>query len=76
MDTILRLAGQPRMGLVLRVEQYLGEYLDEYVDPAWEQQDPQNYHGGVAWEELAALVSLALGVRLRAGGVLRPGRMR
>jgi hypothetical protein len=61
----------PRMGLVIRVEQYLGEYPDEYVDPTWEQLDPQNYHGGVAWEELAALVSLALGLRLRAGGILR-----
>jgi hypothetical protein len=70
-ETMLSLVGQLRMGLVLRVEQYLGEYPDEYVDPTWQQLDPKNYHGGVAWEELAALISLALGVRLRAGGILR-----
>jgi hypothetical protein len=61
----------PRLGVVIRVEQYLGEYPDEYVDPSWEQLDPRNYHGAVAWEELAALVSLALGLRLRAGGIQR-----
>jgi hypothetical protein len=57
--------------MVLRVEQYLGEYPDEYVDPTWEQLDPKNYHGAVAWEELAALVSLALGLRLRSGGIMQ-----
>jgi len=61
----------PRPGVVLRVEQYLGEYPDEYVDPTWEQLDPKNYHGAVAWEELAGLISLTLGLRLRAGGILR-----
>ena len=61
----------PRLGVVLRVEQYLGEYPDEYVDPTWEQLDPKNYHGAVAWEELAGLISLTLGLRLRAGGILR-----
>jgi hypothetical protein len=60
----------PRLGMVLRVQQYLGN-PDEYVDPTWEQLEPKNYHGAVAWEELAALVSLALGVRLRAGGIMR-----
>lgn len=57
--------------MVLRVEQYQGEHPDEYVDPTWEQLDPRNYHGAVAWEELAALVSLALGVRLRSGGIMQ-----
>jgi hypothetical protein len=69
-ETLLK-PQQPRMGMILRVEQYLGEYPDDYVDPTWEQLHPKNYHGAVAWEELAALVSLALGVRLRAGGILR-----
>lgn len=63
---------QVRLGVVLRIEQYLGEYPDEnYVDHGWEQLDPKNYHGAVAWEELAALIALALGLRLRAGGIMR-----
>lgn len=60
-----------RLGVVLRVEQYLGAYSDEYVDPEWEQLDPKIYHGAVAWEEITALVSLALGLRLRSGGLMR-----
>ena len=59
----------PRLGVVLRVDQYLDS--DGYVDRTWEQLDPRNYHGATAAEELAALVSLALGMRLRAGGIIR-----
>lgn len=61
----------PRLGLVMRADQHLEGYPDEYIDPDWEQLEPRNYHGAVAWEELAALVSLALGLRLRAGGIMR-----
>ena len=62
---------QPRVGLVLRVDRYLGSDPDGYLDPEWEQLDADVYHGGNAWEELAALLSLLLGIRLRAGGILR-----
>jgi hypothetical protein len=61
----------PRMGLVLRVEQHLERDPDEYLDAGWEQLDTAVYHGGNAWQELAALLSLALGIRLRAGGITR-----
>jgi len=64
-------AGQVQMGLVLRVDQHLERGPDEYLDAGWEQQDPAVYHGGNAWDELAALLSLALGTRLRAGGIMR-----
>jgi hypothetical protein len=43
-ETMVRRMGQPRMGLVLRVKQYLGEHPNEYVDPAWQQLDRKNYH--------------------------------
>jgi hypothetical protein len=64
---------QPRMGLVLRVDRYIGvDPTEDYpLGSDWEQEDPDVYHGGNAWEELAALLSLLLGIRLRAGGILR-----
>lgn len=61
------------MGLVLRVDRYIGNDPtdDYYLDSEWDQEDPDVYHGGNSWEELAALLSLLLGIRLRAGGILR-----
>jgi hypothetical protein len=53
------------------VDRYTGSDPDDYLDLEWEQEDPDVYHGGNAWEELAALLSLLLGIRLRAGGILR-----
>lgn len=67
------LVGAPRMGLVVRVEQYIvpDGYPDYFLDESWEQVDPAVYHGGDAGQELAALLSLALGIRMRSGGIIR-----
>jgi hypothetical protein len=64
--------GEPRMGLVIRIDRHLsiGDPGD-YIDEAWNQSDEKVAHGGDAGEELAALLSLALGIRLRAGGISR-----
>lgn len=40
-------------------------------DDRWSKTDASRYHGGDLDEELAALVSLALGVRCRTGGSVR-----
>ena len=70
-DVISRGLGSPRMNLVLRAEQYLERPNDYYLDEKWDQRDARVYHGGDAGQELAALVSLALGVRVRAAGISR-----
>jgi hypothetical protein len=44
------------LGLVLHVDRYLGGDPDDYLDPRWGQLDPAVYHGGNAWEDLAALL--------------------
>jgi hypothetical protein len=62
---------QPRMGLIVRVDRHLASDPEEYLDHGWDQLDADVYHGGSAAEELAALFSLLLGIRLRAGGILR-----
>jgi len=71
-DYRLERVGQPRMGLVIRIERHLSsDAPDEYIDEAWVQRGKKVAHGGDAGEELAALLSLALGIRLRAGGIAR-----
>jgi len=71
-DYRLERVGQPRMGLVIRIERHLSsDDPDEYIDEAWVQRGKKVAHGGDAGEELAALLSLALGIRLRAGGIAR-----
>jgi hypothetical protein len=63
-------SGEPRMGLVIRIDRHSDD-PDDYIDEAWNQRDQKVAHGGDAGEELAALLSLALGIRLRAGGISR-----
>ena len=64
--------GEPRMGLVIRIDRHLSNSdPGDYIDEAWNQLDIKVAHGGDAGEELAALLSLALGIRLRAGGISR-----
>lgn len=46
-------------------------YLPPVVAPDWIITDAELYHGGSFPEEIAALVSLVLGIRVRAGGVTR-----
>jgi hypothetical protein len=63
-----RQPGQVPLSLVLRVEWHAA------TDPrerSWEQTDTATWHGGVLDDELAALVSLALGIRLQSGGRVR-----
>lgn len=58
--------------IVLRAFFYLGEYR-----PDMSKKDESLYHGGTLVDEIAALASLAIGVRIRAGGETRrfePGK--
>ncbi len=64
--------GLPQVGVVIRIEQHLGDDDSPYyLDEDWDQNDPVVHHGGNAGQELAALTSLMLGIRLREGGLLR-----
>lgn len=63
-----RQAGQVPLSLVLRVEWHAA------TDPrerSREETDTAAWHGGRLDDELAALVSLALGIRLQSGGRIR-----
>lgn len=55
-----------RLALVLRVEQFLIFELNEEL-----KTREDHYHGGGLGDEVAALASLCLGVRLKAGSVIR-----
>lgn len=58
--------------IVLRTEIHLGEY-----HPDMSKTDEALYHGGTLVDEIAALASVSLGVRVRAGGETRrfePGK--
>ncbi len=72
-DIVTRLSsGVARMALVVRVERHLAaDDPDYYLDDEWDQTDPAIRHGGDAGQELAALLSLSFGIRLRAGGIMR-----
>lgn len=63
-----RNARQPRPAIVLRVDIHLN------FDPAeirMDKTDDQRYHGGYLQDEIAALISLSMGIRLKAGGIIR-----
>ena len=66
-----------RPAIVLRMEEHRADQLDddegEDKDPlAWSRKtDISRYHGGELADEIAALVSLCLGVRAKSGGVSR-----
>jgi hypothetical protein len=61
-------AGQVPLSLVLRVEWHA---TTDPRERSWEQTDTATWHGGRLDDELAALVSLALGIRLQSGGSIR-----
>jgi hypothetical protein len=63
--------GIPQNELVVRVEQYLAPEPGCYLDKDWDQADPSVYHGGDAGQEVATLLSLSLGIRMRSGGIIR-----
>jgi hypothetical protein len=54
--------------IVLRAE-YHGEY--QHDDSQYEKTDIQWYHGGLLSDEIAALLALCLGIRLKSGGYTR-----
>lgn len=60
--------GNAQMGLVLRATDHLPT---EQIEIDWNRTDTVHYHGGGVGEELASLLSLALGIRCRAGGPIR-----
>ena len=65
-------ATRPAMALVLRAESRRPVSPTLAADGQhWSKTDVSRYHGGDLDEELAALVSLALGVRCRTGGSVR-----
>lgn len=53
--------------ITLRVQQYLNP--DNQVD--MKNSNTERYHGGTLSDELAALISLCMGVRIKAGGPTR-----
>lgn len=61
--------GRPAMQVVLRANEHLGNPDVEEID--WSEEDVAGYYGGNLADEFAALLSLALGRRLRSGGVIR-----
>lgn len=66
-------SGDVRPAIVLRVEWHFPE-LSEY-NPMTET-DSGYYHGGDVNDEIAALASLALGARIKAGGISREFKRR
>ena len=66
LNTISRHDKTMRAALVLRANSYLVFQLDEELET-----NEEHYHGGWLADEAAALVSLCLGVRLKAGSVSR-----
>lgn len=58
--------GVVRAAVIVRVEQHVN-----YNDPEMEKTDFGYYHGGTLTDEIAALASLLMGIRLRPGGESR-----
>ena len=72
LNTVM-MAENPRdapAAIVLRID----EYPMPGDRPRWDRTDTSNYHGGAMDEELASLISLALGIRCRTGGMTREFR--
>lgn len=65
--------GAVRPIMVLRVEWHLS---DDYEYKPMEETDVGYYHGGDANDEIAALASLAFGIRMKAGGITREFKRR
>lgn len=63
---ILHKPGLVRPGMVLRLEYH---FKDTKLDLT--KTDTEFYHGGGLTDEIAALFSLALGIRIKSGGLIR-----
>lgn len=64
-------AYQPKIALILRVDDRINREIDY---PEMKKTDTTSYHGGDFADEVAAIVSLSLGVRIKAGGRTREFR--
>lgn len=61
--------GQVKVGLIVRIDNRLS---DKYqASPNMEETDTSCYHGGGLTDEIAAIISLAMGVRFKAGRLIR-----
>lgn len=69
LNTIAMPPGVVRAAVILRYSWYW-----EFPPPNWAKTDAERYHGGLPADELAALASLAMGVRFRAGDATREFR--
>jgi hypothetical protein len=58
--------GSVRPAVVLRFDWHW-----EFPDPDWSKTDADRYHGGTPADEIAALASLAMGTRFKAGDSIR-----
>ena|SRR5215218_4055949 len=63
----VRERGRTRPSLILRVEHHLSYKVDKVIRTTEEER----YHGGLLQDEIAALLSICLGIRLKAGGETR-----
>lgn len=63
--------GNATMQVVLRWYDHLPDVDPRDID--WETEDVSDYYGGDLGDEFAALLALALGRRLRSGGLIRRG---
>ncbi len=60
--------GLVQMPLVLRIHYHLDGFPGA-ID--WKKTDATRYHGGWLWDEVAALTSLCMGVRMKSGEPMR-----
>ena len=58
--------GEVRPAVALRLGLYIG-----FIAPSFDKTDASRYHGGSIADEIGALASLLVGVRIRAGGRTR-----
>jgi hypothetical protein len=69
--TVIRQSGQVGPALIVHGGIHANLVPDPVVDGSLTPSNSDAYHGGTITEELAALISLILGVRLRWAGTLR-----
>ncbi|HCG01758.1 MAG TPA: hypothetical protein DEV93_14600 [Chloroflexi bacterium] len=62
--------GHSELAIILRVDGH-DDFEPEHSRADWETAELGSYHGGTLGDEIAALVSLVLGIRLQAGGMTR-----
>lgn len=60
--------GHIQASVILRIDDHIPRTRES---PDFSRTDTANYHGGSITDEIAALTSLCVGIRMRAGGVSR-----